>query len=136
MKLKTEDTSKPFSFLEGILNLLQQDNDYDRFDIKYNNKNFNHLVKTGKIKFHTLQHRFSFITNNQAKAKLIGQLYRMERTVETKENLILAISEFTEIALKLKYKISEMLTAIKQLINKDESWFPIYLHFKSVWKNK
>ena len=135
MKLKCEDTSKPFTFLEGILNIEQSASHPDKITIKYNNKNFLPLIETGKIKFHTLQHRGPFITKSQAQAKIIGQLHRMEKTVVTKKSLTTAIQEWATIANKLEYKNSEIITAIKTMVTNDPSrWFDIYCNFRNTHK--
>lgn len=132
MKLKLEDTSKPFCFLEGVIDISQTTTHPDEIMIKYNNKNFKHLIDTGKIKFHTLQHRGSFITKSQAQAKIIGQLYRMERVVCNDKNLIRAIQEWSVIANKLQYTNHEILTAMGKMVKKNaEKWLDIYSFFKS-----
>ena len=132
MKLKCEDTTKSFSFLEGIIHIAQSATHPDKIEIKYNNKNFLPLIETGKIKFHTLQHRGSFITKPQAQAKIIGQLYRMDRTVITQEALITAILEWTTIAEKLHYTKSEITLALKTMVTKNpDRWLDIYDWFKN-----
>ena len=137
MKLKLEDTSKKFSFLEGIIYMKKTQTQPNKIKIKYNNKNFPHLIQTGNIKYHTLQHRGSFITKQQAYAKIIGQLYRIQRTVFSNKKTIKGILEWVEIAQKLHYTKSEILTAMEKMAKKNpKPWAIIFIHFKKYWKLK
>ena len=111
MKLKAEDTSKPFNFLEAIINIENE----TKITINYNNKNYIPLKETGKLKLLTLQHRHSFITPQQAKAKIVGQLHRVQKTVDTNKSLVQATLEFSPIALHLKYSLREITNAIMHI---------------------
>ena len=130
MKLKTEDTTQHFSFLEVILSIKQTNESHDVIEIEYNNKNLPYLLETKKLRYHTMQHRGSFITTQQAHAKLIGQLYRIQRTTATIENLKNAVLEFALIAYHLRYTHNESLFTITKMTMKHEFWFNSYSFLK------
>ena len=129
MKLKKEDTSNAFTFLEGIIKIMHKTNCADTIDIKYNNKNYTNLKENGYLKYLTLQHRHSFITPLQAVSKLVGQFCRMERTTNKPVNLITATFQFILIAKYLKYPDQEIKKALFKMCQKNTYtgiWQKIY----------
>ena len=134
MKLKDEDTTREFNFLPAKINIISKEGFADEIQIKYNNKNFTPLMKSGKLKLRNLQHRDSFITSEQAKAKIIGQLHRIQQVTDNAEYMTEATAEFIMIARTLNYQNSEIITAIKHMIKKIKSIEWVYiLHFISLF---
>ena len=134
MKLKDEDTTREFNFLPAKINIISKEGFADEIQIKYNNKNFTPLMKSGKLKLRNLQHRDSFITSEQAKAKIIGKLHRIQQVTNNAEYMTEATAEFIMIARTLNYQNSEIITAIKHMIKKIKSIEWVYiLHFISLF---
>ena len=83
-----------------------------------------------------MQHRGSFMTKQQAQAKLTGQLYRIQRTVSSETELLCAILEFKTIANHIGYANSELLTATKKMMGKDPIWESIYFSLHDTLKSQ
>ena len=98
LKLKAENTSGKWAYLEAHLEIKATQGQSDKISITYNNKNLAPLLEDGKLKFMTLQHRESFMTKQQACAKIIGQLHRIDKTVADNKSKMIATLEFMLIA--------------------------------------
>ena len=101
MKLKAENTSDRWAYLEAHLEIISKQGFSDKIRISYNNKNLEPLLKTGKIKLLTLQHRESYMTKQQACAKIIGQLHRIDKNSINRE---IKISRYSRIYAYCKSK--------------------------------
>ena len=79
-----------------------------------------------------MQHRNSFITPEQARAKIIGQLHRIQQVTDNEQYMAEATMEFNLIASNLQYKKSEFLSAIHHMITKtkDTKWVYVYNYMK------
>jgi len=141
MKLKTEDTTNPVSFLEATLHTRTRSNGQDKITINYNNKNFDTLTSTGKLKLQTLQHRGSFINPAQVKAKIVGQLHRIGSVVTSKRKRITAIAQFTMVASHLGYTAREILNGVHHMATTAKTlkdymnWTTIYEYFGKKTRN-
>ena len=118
MNLKDEDTQSEFNFLAGKLHIQEDNTKCDKIILKYNNKNYKHFKNTGKLKLKNMQHRHSFITKEQAKAKIIGQLHRIQQITDQPTLIWEATKEFLQIAQHLKYNNHEIFESILHMITK------------------
>ena len=76
-----------------------------------------------------MQHRHSFITQQQAKSKIIGQFHRIQQITDKPELISEAVNEFIPIAKHLKYKNNEILRAILHMVRQKtniQTWMSIY----------
>ena len=126
MKLKPEDTSKGFPYLESVLEVVSHKNKNDTIKIGYNDKNYEFFKEHGSLKILTLQHRDSFITQTQAEAKMIGQMHRINKTVNSGHELIQAVFKFITIAKHLRYKRQEIKMALLRMVAFSK-------HFPKIW---
>lgn len=69
MKLKAENISGKWPYLESHLQIISKIGKADSISITYNNKNLESLLKNQKLKYLTLQHRESFMTKNKPMPK-------------------------------------------------------------------
>jgi len=139
MKLKAEDTSGKWPYLESHLEIISKIGKADSISITYNNKNLESLIKNNELKYLTLQHRDSFMTKKQAYAKIIGQMHRIDKTTDDRRNKIIATLEFMMIANKNGYKTKTIAKCALQVFCKTDNkiWYDISFLLKEInriWK--
>ena len=115
LKLKPTNVSKPWVWLEGLFTHNQSTFDMDTITIKYHNKNYKNLITKNKLKFKTLTNRHTFMTSQQAMAKVIGQIHRIRVTTLSYTNRLQALKEFRTIAIHLNYSQKTISNALKHV---------------------
>ena len=113
--LKPENVSKPFPYLEGITSVNVNKYTSDTITVRYNNKNYEHLLKHNSLKTLTLKNRHTFMTKSEAKAKLIGQIHRIRTTALTKPLRFRALREFAVISTFLGYSLHTLYAALRKV---------------------
>ena len=138
MKLKPEDTKKPFTFLQAIIHLVSRINKGDTIELGFKNQNIKQLLTSGDLKFITMQHRHSFITTTQAISKIVGEFSRINTTVNSTNQLFKAAFKSIAVINHLKYRKNEIKTALIKMMEKEDcfsnTWGTIYHLFNITTK--
>jgi hypothetical protein len=132
MILKEEPSTGWFPFLEGLLNLA----DNQVLSVRYHVKNFVPLSTTGKPKLYTTQHRTSFQSRKAAITKLVGALHRLRNVSLDPAWRIIDVIELYAVARHDGYSTAEFGSALTALGRKVEEPFwpllrPVLDHIRS-----
>ena len=107
--------SKPWVWLEGLFIHQKNRLDKDTITIQYNNKNYENLIQKNKLKIKTLTNRKTFMTSQQALAKIIGQIHRIRVTTHSYLNRFLAVKQFCVVAKYLNYSQNSISNALRHV---------------------
>ena len=114
MLLKAELTNGPFAFLEGTLEQTAN----QQIDVRHNNKNYQHLMKTGALRLLTIKHADSFMSEQDKSNNFLNALHRIKDTSGTTTQLIKDSLEMMFIYISLGYTKSHFTKALTKIWRK------------------
>ena len=126
MLLKAELTNGPFAFLEGTLEQTAN----QQIDVRHNNKNYQHLMKTGALRLLTIKHADSFMSEQDKSNNFLNALHRIKDTSGTTTQLIKDSLEMMFIYISLGYTKSHFTKALTKIWRKTEE--PVWRHLRRV----
>ena len=121
LELECEGTTAPFKYLCSDVRASRSG-----FDIRFYNRNFDHLMQFDTQLFPVFQHWHSFSPSKQKLAVVISTFHRISRACNSWSNIVLAANQMRFELLHLSYPLRVLLLAAGRMASTDARWASIY----------